>query len=96
MVVTIFNEVLGGSGLLDPIVPTAPFAPGAIALGIQLLGLTWPAAPTTFISAPGSYKAHCSSANGANVLQLVVQRGAQTAKPVPQYSATSCSRAATI
>jgi hypothetical protein len=77
----------GGSGLLDPIVPTAPFAPGSsIALGIQILGLTWPAASTTWISVPASYKAHCSSANGANVLQIVAQGGAQTAKPSPDAS----------
>ena len=74
----------GGTGKLLPIVPSAPFAPGsAISLGIQLLGVTWPTASTTWISVPGSYTGHCSSDAGANVLQIAPQGGAPTPKPSP-------------
>ena len=74
----------GGSGLVTPIEPTAPFAPGSsISAGIALLQLPLPTAPTPFISIPDAYKAHCSSAAGANVLQLAAHAGAPTAKPSP-------------
>lgn len=73
----------GGSGLLDPLVPSTPFAPGSIALGIQLLGVTYPAASTPWIGAPGSYKASCSTAGGASVLMVTPQGGAPTPKPSP-------------
>jgi hypothetical protein len=73
----------GGTGLLNPIVPSAPFATGTIALGIQLLGVTWPAAPEPWVGLPGGYTAECSSAGGANVLQVTPQAGAPTPKPSP-------------
>ena len=73
----------GGSGLLNPLVPTTPFAPGSIALGIQLLGVTYPAASTPWIGVPGSYKAKCSTAGGASVLMVTPQGGAPTPKPSP-------------
>ena len=34
-------------------------------------------------SEPGAYTARCSSAGGANVLQITAQRGAQVANPSP-------------
>ncbi len=74
----------GGSGVLDPIFPSEPFAPGStLSVGIALLGVTLPTAPTTWISAPGSYRARCSSAGGANVLQVSALRGAPTPKASP-------------
>ncbi len=73
----------GGSGLIDPIEPTAPFAPGSIALGIQLLEFKLPSASTPWIEAPGSYAAHCSSAGGANVLQISARGFAVNPKPSP-------------
>jgi hypothetical protein len=73
----------GGSGLLTPIEPTTPFAPGSIALGIQLLGITWPSASEPWIAEPGSYRAECSSAGGANVLQITPQGAAPTPNPSP-------------
>jgi hypothetical protein len=67
----------GGSGKLDTIFPTAPFAPGStIAAGISLLNNRIPAASTTWISVPGAYSAHCSSAGGADVLQVKALDGA--------------------
>jgi hypothetical protein len=74
----------GGSGLITPIEPTAPFAPGSsINAGIALLQLPLPTAPTPFIAIPDAYRAHCSSAAGANVLQIAPHGGAPVAKPSP-------------
>jgi Protein of unknown function (DUF3089) len=74
----------GRSRLVDPILPSAPFAPGTlIAGGIQLLGITQPQPPTVWSSLPGSYSARCSSAGGADVLRVTALRGAQVPKPSP-------------
>jgi hypothetical protein len=74
----------GGSGLVDPIYPSAPFDPqNALAAGIALLGLKLPMPPTTWVSAPGAYSAQCSSANNANVLEITAQGGAPTPNPSP-------------
>ncbi|HUE26835.1 MAG TPA: DUF3089 domain-containing protein, partial [Solirubrobacteraceae bacterium] len=74
----------GGSGLLDPINPSQPFDPQSIlATGIKLLGLTQPRPPTVWSSEPGSYSAHCSSADNANVLEISAVGGAQTPNPSP-------------
>ena len=74
----------GGSGVLDPIFPSQPFAPGTlISAGIQLLHLTQPMPPTVWSAEPGAYTARCSSDNGAHVLQITHQGGAQTPTPSP-------------
>ncbi len=74
----------GGEGRLDPIFPTAPFAPGtAIAGGIDLLGLTQPMPDTEWSSEPSAYRARCSSRGGATVLEVSPLDGAQVAKPSP-------------
>jgi len=74
----------GGAAKVDPIFPTQPFAPGSlIATGIALLKLTQPTAATEWISEPGAYRAQCSSAGGANVLQVTALHGAQTPTPSP-------------
>jgi Protein of unknown function (DUF3089) len=68
----------------DPILPSAPFAPGTlIAAGIKLLGLTQPQTATVWSSLPNSYSARCSAAGGAHVLQLTALPGAQTPTPSP-------------
>jgi hypothetical protein len=74
----------GGPATVDPIFPSAPFAPGTlIAAGISLLKLTQPAPKTVWSSQPGAYRARCSSAGGANVLQISPLGGAQVATPSP-------------
>jgi hypothetical protein len=74
----------GGSALVNPIFPSKPFDPKSILnLGIKLLGLTQPTPPTVWSTEPGSYRAHCSSANNANVLQISAVGGAKTPKPSP-------------
>jgi hypothetical protein len=74
----------GGAAKVNPIFPSQPFAPGTIiAGGIALLKITQPKATTPWISEPGAYRAQCSSAGGANVLQITALDGAQTATPSP-------------
>jgi hypothetical protein len=76
----------GGSGSLDPIFPTEPFAPGTtIATGIRLLGPS-PVASTPWVEVPGSYTASCSSTGGANVLEIAPVGGAPTLHPSPDPS----------
>ncbi len=73
-----------GSGLVDPIFPSAPFDPkSALAAGIAILGIKAPTPPTVWWSAPGSYAARCSSANDANVLEITPRDGALTPNPSP-------------
>jgi Protein of unknown function (DUF3089) len=74
----------GRSRVVDPILPSAPFAPGTlIAAGIQLLGITQPQPPTVWSSLPGSYSARCSGSDGAHVLQVTALPGAQVPTPSP-------------
>ncbi len=77
----------GGSGLLDPVFPTQLFAPGSsIALGIKILGIQIPPVSTPWVSAPGAYSARCSSAGGANVLEITPRSGAPVISPSPDAS----------
>jgi hypothetical protein len=70
---------------LTSVVPTQPFAPGTlIAAGISLLGLQWPAAPTTFVQSNGGFTGRCSRAGGAHVLRIASTPGT----PVPKASPT--------
>ncbi len=72
------------SSVVDPIFPSAPFAPGTlIAAGISLLKITQPTPSTVWSTEPSSYSAKCSSAAGANVLRLTALNGAQVATPSP-------------
>ncbi len=74
----------GGTGLLNPLLPTRPFAPGSsIAAGISLLGIRTPPASTPWISAPGSYSAQCVSNGGASVLEVAPRNGAPALHPSP-------------
>ncbi len=73
----------GGAGITTPIFPTQPFAPGAIAGAIQLMGVEYPKAKTAWASLPNAYRARCSKAGGASVLQIASRRGAPIFKPSP-------------
>lgn len=76
----------GGTGVLDPIFPTAPFAAGStLAAAISLLGLTLPTAPTPWIESPGSYTATCST-GPAHALVITPRAGAQVIHPSPTAS----------
>jgi hypothetical protein len=70
---------------LTSVVPSEPFAPGTlIAVGISLLGLQWPTAPTTFVQSDGGFSGRCSRAGGAHVLRIASAPGT----PVPRASPT--------
>jgi hypothetical protein len=74
----------GGTGLLDPILPSAPFAPGTlIATGNALLRITQPHPRTTWFTVPGAYAARCANSGGAHVLEITAVYGAQTPAPAP-------------
>jgi hypothetical protein len=74
----------GGSGLLDPIAPSAPFAPGTlIAAGNALLNISFPHPPTVWWTTPGAYRAECETLNGATVLEITVRDGAPVPSPSP-------------
>jgi hypothetical protein len=74
----------GGSAPLNGIFPSAPFAPGStIAAGISLLGVTQPTPDTVWSREPTAFRGRCSSADGANVLQLTPLPGAPVPKPSP-------------
>jgi Protein of unknown function (DUF3089) len=74
----------GGSGILNPIFPTQPFySKSLLAAGLAFTGLKIPQSSTVFASEPGAYRAACSSANNAHVLQITPVGGAQTLRPSP-------------
>jgi hypothetical protein len=73
----------GGSGLLDPVFPTQPFAPGStLAAGIALVGVPVPQSSAPWVEIPESYRAHCSSGT-AHALEITPRAGAPTPKPIP-------------
>jgi pimeloyl-ACP methyl ester carboxylesterase len=73
----------GGSGLLDPVFPTQPFAPGStLAAGIALVGVPVPQTSAPWVEIPASYRAHCSSGT-AHALEITPLAGAPTPKPIP-------------
>jgi hypothetical protein len=74
----------GGSAVLRPIFPSAPFAPGTlIAIGILVLNLHQPMPPTTWFTLHDAYSAKCVNSNGAHVLMVKSLHGAQVANPAP-------------
>ena len=74
----------GGSADLRTVYPSKPFAPNTtIGAATRLVGFPVVDTSTRWIEADGAYAGHCSSANGANVLQIAGNDGAPTLRPVP-------------
>jgi hypothetical protein len=74
----------GGAANVDPVFPSQSFAGGTqTAASIAALKLTLPRASTPWVSEPGAYRAQCSSAAGANVLEISPQGAAETPQPAP-------------
>jgi hypothetical protein len=74
----------GGAADVDPVFPAQHFASGTqTGSSLSALKLTQPTASTTWVSEPGAYRAQCSSAGGANVLEIHALGGAQTPQPAP-------------
>ena len=77
----------GGSAQITPISPSAPFAPGTtIAAAIAITGVKLPSAATPWVEIPKAYTARCSSAGGADVLQIAGRKGAPVYRPSPDPS----------
>jgi hypothetical protein len=70
----------GGAGSVDPVFPTAAFAPGTIATLIQIMGKPIPSASTPWVEAPGAYSARCTA---DNVLEVTPLGGAPALEPAP-------------
>jgi Protein of unknown function (DUF3089) len=61
----------GGSARITPVQPTEPFAPDTtIGAVVGSLGVPTPRSSTAWRAFPGSYRARCSSAAGADVLMI--------------------------
>lgn len=77
----------GGSGTITPIFPSEPFPVSTtIGLGNQAIGFPFPdpgAVRTPWLSAPGAYRAACSDAGGADVLQVTSRNRAPVLRPLP-------------
>lgn len=74
----------GGEGMLDPVLPREPFAPGtAIAATLAAVGFPVPASSATWLSFPDSFTARCVNEGGASVLQVAPVAGAPALNPVP-------------
>jgi hypothetical protein len=74
----------GGSAKLTPIQPAEPFAPGTtIGAAVGLLGIPTPSTSAAWRAFPGSYRARCSSAGGADVLMITSVGGAPVFQPSP-------------
>jgi pimeloyl-ACP methyl ester carboxylesterase len=74
----------GGWAKLTPIQPSAPFAPGTtIGAAVGVLGVPQPKVSTAWRAFPGSYRARCSSAGGADVLMISSLGGAPVFSPSP-------------
>ena len=72
---------------VDPVLPSAPFAPGtSLARLISLMHVAEPHPSTVWSSLPGAYWARCSSAGGAHVLQVSPLGGATVPAPSPDPS----------
>jgi Protein of unknown function (DUF3089) len=74
---------LGGTGELDSVYPSAPFAPGTtIGLATGLVGLPQPQVSTPWIESH-AFTGQCSSADSANVLEITGLPGAPQLHAVP-------------
>jgi hypothetical protein len=74
----------GGQAKLKTVLPSEPFAPGTtIGVATTLIGFPQVHAATPWIEADGAYSGACSSADGANVLELTDEPGAPHLNTVP-------------
>ncbi len=77
----------GGTRKLTSIYPSEPFAPGTtIGVATSLIGTPQPEADTPWVEYRGAYKAGCSSADNANVLQVTGLPGSPELHAVPDAS----------
>jgi hypothetical protein len=74
----------GGSGELRTIQPSKPFAPDTT-IGAATRAVGFPVVDTDqrYVQANGAYSAHCSSADGAHVLEIQPNDGAPDLRSIP-------------
>ena len=73
-----------GNNHLKTVLPTEPFAPGTtIGTATSLIGFPQPNATTAWAELDHAYTGACSSAGGANVLQIAGNPGAPHLRSVP-------------
>ncbi len=78
---------LAGSGQLETLVPSEPFAPGVIAaLLVRLYGGPPPSADTPWLSPADRYTGRCESVGGASVLRITPDGPVRTLTPSPDAS----------
>jgi hypothetical protein len=75
----------GGSGRITPVYPTKPFAPSLIGTAANLATQGLPKPKTLWSAFPRGYRARCSHADNASVLQVSPVDGdsAFTLTPIP-------------
>jgi pimeloyl-ACP methyl ester carboxylesterase len=74
----------GGLAGLRTIYPSKPFAPNTtIGAATRAVGLPTIRTKARWIQANGAYSGQCSSADGANVLQIQANDGAPDLRPIP-------------
>ena len=74
----------GGTGTLNSIYPSEPYAPGTtIGIATEAVGVPRPEVTTTWVEAKGAYAGTCDSSDDADVLQIASLGGAPTLNPVP-------------
>jgi Protein of unknown function (DUF3089) len=77
----------GGSGALRVVMPSEPFAPETtIGVATTLIGYPQVTASTPWIEYDHAYRGRCSSAGGANVLQIADRPGAPHLHAIPNES----------
>jgi hypothetical protein len=77
----------GGTGKITAVYPSTPFAPGTtIGAATLAVGQPVPKATTAWFAFPRAYRAHCSSAGGAHVLEIAGAGATQLhAVPSPEW-----------
>jgi hypothetical protein len=74
----------GGTAPIDTLVPSEPYAEGTlIGLEVGQVGFVLPKVKTAWIESKGAFRAHCSSAGGADVLRIAGVKGAPDLNALP-------------
>jgi hypothetical protein len=72
----------GGTGTMQPYVPTTPF-PGTLGLGVRIFIGELPDVPSPWLRPAGRYDAHCERSGGAGYLKVDTLDGARVLNPTP-------------
>ena len=74
----------GGTAPVDTLSPSQPYAEGTlIGLEVSMVGFDLPKVKGRWIESKGAFRAHCSSAGGADVLRIKGVKGAPDLQALP-------------